>query len=433
MKRLLTAALFLLPALVWAEEEDEPALIRKADPASKDSGAMSLLPVGSVLDGVMLPRYGKNLALSEVVHAKRMTIRAPGVIFGETVMIDFFGENHEPKGRIQMPTAVFDQETGILRSEDPSVIKTPRFTAEGRSLIYASKEMKGFLSGPASSRLYHPADPASSMNLPKPLRATALVGASLVPFLTAAPAPDVPAEAAAAPAETASKAAFTNAENQKTRDLLREDLKRSAAATEQAAAFLDQADMLAKESPESTPPPDFKPLEVTPSSTDTVVNCDGGIYYDSTNGVLMYLRNVIVKDPRFDLSGADELKVFFAKKPEKTEKTAEPKQETGAGNFGEAEKLIATGAVRVLKKADKPGDEPIEASGAVLTYNIKTGDITITGGYPWVKQGTRYSRALRPNETLRLYRSGDFVTEGQWQMGGPLQDPTDEKKPKTGN
>ncbi|MFT4175368.1 MAG: hypothetical protein QM627_01820 [Luteolibacter sp.] len=426
MKRLLTVALSLLPVLSSAEEEERIGLVPMVDAASKESGTMSLLPAGSVLDDVMLPRYDKDLLLSEVISSKRMVIRAPGVIFGEPVTIDFFGENQSPNGRIEFQTALFTQETGIVRSEDPVVIKTLRFTAQGTGLYYDSREMKGFLPGPASSRLYHPADPDTSMNVPKPLRATALVGASLIPFLTAAPTPDAPsAETAPAVAETASKAAEVQVEAQKTRDLLRADLARSSAATEQATAFLDQADMLAKQAAESPPAPAPKPLDITSGPNDTVVNCEGGIYYDSNNGVLLYLRNVVVKDPRFDLSGADELKIFFSKKPESAEKSKKADEEkSGPGNFGEAEKLIATGAVRVLKKSEKPGEEPIEASGAILTYNIKTGDITITGGYPWVKQGSRYSRATRPNETLRLYRSGDFVTEGHWQMGAPLQEKT---------
>ena len=41
------------------------------------------------------------------------------------------------------------------------------------------------------------------------------------------------------------------------------------------------------------------------------------MYFDSDEGVFVYLKNVRVTDPRFTMSGANELKVFLGKKPEK--------------------------------------------------------------------------------------------------------------------
>jgi lipopolysaccharide export system protein LptA len=156
------------------------------------------------------------------------------------------------------------------------------------------------------------------------------------------------------------------------------------------------------------------------------VTCDGGMYFDADDGVFVYLRNVVVKDPRFDLSGAHELKVFLGKKPdEKTQKNASQKSADGKGvgaRFGDVERIVATGAVRVLQKQTEPGKLPVEASGAIFTYHPKTGRIHLQGGYPWVKQGTNFMRAKEPKLSLRIEKDGSFVTEGRWDMRGKIED-----------
>ena len=66
------------------------------------------------------------------------------------------------------------------------------------------------------------------------------------------------------------------------------------------------------------------------------------------------------------------------------------------------------------------------ASGAFFTYDPETGDILLSGGYPWVLQGDFYARAQEPNLTLRMKKDGSFVTEGHWEVGVPNKD----EKPK---
>ncbi|NJM37478.1 MAG: hypothetical protein HC845_06210 [Akkermansiaceae bacterium] len=145
--------------------------------------------------------------------------------------------------------------------------------------------------------------------------------------------------------------------------------------------------------------------------------------------MLVYLKNVTVKDPRFNLSGANEVKVFFGKKPPKDgAKTTDEKPEKSkfGGNidvdFGEVEKIVATGAVLLEQIATEEGKEPIKASGAIFSYHVKEDQATISGGFPWVIQGTTYLRAKQPNLTLRLSpKAGTFNTEGDWEMGGNIE------------
>jgi hypothetical protein len=269
------------------------------------------------------------------------------------------------------------------------------------------------------------------------LRAAALLGMSLlVHSLYAAPPQPVTAEETAAlKADAKSKAPEVNAANAAARTRLETDLADSAEASKAVAQFLVQADLPA------VPPdaePVAKPLEVKPGPEDTIINSTGGMYFDADAGVLVYLKNVTVNDPRYNLSGADELKIFFAKKPiePKKEGTApEPeksstKKESGPGGdigakFGDVERIVATGAVRLDQKPEA-GKEPIKASGRVFIYNLKEDLILLSGGYPWFTQGARFMRAKQPNLTLKIHpKTGSFSTEGDWEMGAPLE----QKKP----
>ena len=143
------------------------------------------------------------------------------------------------------------------------------------------------------------------------------------------------------------------------------------------------------------------------------------MYFDAEEGVLVYLGNVRVADPRFALSGADQLKIFFEKKAG-DEKDTNAKAKPGAtANFGEVERLVAEGAV-VIDQKSVNGEDPVKASGRVLTYNVGSGEIIIHGGFPWVQKGKFFTRAKEANLTLRLLTDGSFSTKGNWEMGGAL-------------
>jgi hypothetical protein len=269
-----------------------------------------------------------------------------------------------------------------------------------------------------------------------PFRAMAALGMSLLAqnLSAAPPATLSDTEKTALQADATSTAPAAEKAAAAAHASLDQDLADSAAATKDAATFLVQADIPA--APATSPgtiPASDKPLPVTPAVTDTVIQCEGGMYFDPDEGVLVYLKNVTVKDPRFNLSGANELKIFFGKKPAKEAKEGDkpepkkdkPKNGLGAG-FGEVERIVATGAVLIEQKPTAADKEPIKASGAIFSYNLKADQIIIQGGFPWVLQGATFMRAKEANLILRISpKAGNFITEGNWEMGGNLE----QKKP----
>lgn len=440
MQRLLTLICFHSPLMIVGGQT-----LPVPDPPKKMQ-AMALLPDGSELKEVMLPRYDEKRQLVGVLKAKTLTLVSAGKIAGKTVAIEFFNPDQSGRGRIDLTTALFDQEKGFLTAIEPVEIKSDRMSAQGTSLYYSFDQGEGFLRGPATTTLQAP--PKTAMKTPStPLRATAFLGASLMTqSLIAAPPPSITAqEKAALQQDAISKAPAAAAATEAVLVTLNQNLADADRAAIAARAFIATA---AVPSPPAAPEPAAaatKPLEVNPGADDTVIECKGGMYFDADEGMLVYMKDVTVKDPRFNLSGANELKVFFGKKPPKPIKVTKPSEppqtaplpsdqpvkpktpeKTGFGggignNFGDVERIVATGAVLIEQKG-AAGKEPIKASGAIFSYQIKADQIIIKGGYPWFTQGATFMRAMEPDLILRLSpKTGGLVTEGNWQMGGNLE------------
>ena len=407
MLRLLTALAFAAPAITVA---GDAALV----PLPKKSLALAMLPNGSELKDVIAPRYDEHRKLVGVLKAKSMVLVNENEIAGEAISVEMFNPDLSPRGRIDLVRATFDQKKNLLVAKEPTEILSDRMVTRGNGLYYAFARGEGFIPGPATTIIL--ANTETTMHpLHSPLRATALLGLSLLtqPLNAAAPQVLSPAEITAVQADARSKAAEAKAAASAAHVGLDKDLSDATAASQAAAKFLAESDQTAVAT--DVIPAPTKPLDVQPGPADTVIHCEGGMYFDADAGVLVYLKNVTVKDPRFSLSGVNELKIFLGTKPAANGKSAKAR-------FGDVERMIATGAVKIEQKAPDAGKPPINASGAVFTYNVKKEEIVLSGGYPWITQGTTYMRAKEPNLILRIFpKTGSFVTEGNWDMGGVIE------------
>ncbi len=380
---------------------------------------MSLLPDGSQLKGVMLPRYDEHQILSGLLKADTMTLVDAEKIAGSNVTLESYNPDSSQRGQVNLQNAIFYKEKNLIVAQENVTIVSDQLTARGSGITFSIDTNEGFLSGPATTSITQAPTETVMQTPAQKLRATALAGIALVAApLTAAPPPSVTAaEQAALKADAGSKAATLAEANAGTGLALAESNAISAAADAAAGAFLAGANIPQP----AVDTPAAKPLEIAPTPTQTTITCEGGVYFDAAAGLLVYSKNVVVTDPRFDLTGVQELKVFLGKKPTATEKAVDKKPLAGMGaSFGAVERILATGTVRILQKATEEGKAPIEASGAIFNYNVASGEIIISGGYPWVLQGANFLRASRPNLNLRIQKSGSFATEGDWKMGGEL-------------
>ncbi len=416
MRRLLTALLLVSPGLAGE-------LGTSQIPKSKYQ-ASALLPPGSELKDVIFPNYNEHHRLVSVLKAKTMTLVSPQQISAEAVSVKFCNPDQSQRGHIDLAHALLDQDQGLLRSDQPLEIQYDQMTSHGTGLRYFIQQHQGFLLGPVTTHILQAPPKTTMKSSPSKLTATAAISMTILaqPLTAAPPAPMTAQERAAIEADATPKAPVVAEGVADAKASLAADLAASKQATEATAKLLDQAHLPASSA--TTFSPDTHPLEKEPGATDTVIHCDGGFYFDADQGVFVYLKNVTVKDPRFTLTGANELKIFLGKKPpepkdaktQKDTKTAKPsKEDSISAGFDGVERIVATGAIRVVIEASE-GHEQIEASAAIFTYNAKAEQIILTGGYPWVIQGKQYQRAKQPDLSLRIFLNPySVVTEGVWE------------------
>lgn len=432
MRSILPALLLLAPALHAAEN---------AAPSGKNSlNSLSLLPVGSELKGVMLPRYDKDQHLVGVLKAKGMTLVSEQAIAGESISIEFFNPDRSPRGHVDLVRAMFNQTKGTLEAREPVTIQSDQIKARGTGLVYAFEEGEGFLSGPATTWTRTDTYKTTMNSKNSSLRAAGLAGAALVSQTVSA---QTPPDTAATAAQHSTAVTDARAE-------LAASLAASNAANASAKAFLEKAELIDRNPPKDPEPAEAKPLDIQPGPKDTIISCDGGMYFNPDEGVFVYLKNVRVADPGFTMTGANDLKIFLEKfTPEQIKKTQEEKaaKAKAAGRetrpdqgrkedepgfsekFGDPERIIATGAILIEQKAAN-GKEPIKASGGSFSYNIKADQAIITGRYPWLIQQGVCLRAKQPDLTIRFSpKAGTAVADpGEWETILNLEQL--QKKPK---
>lgn len=414
--------------------------------AKSQERIFDLLPDGSQLKGVMLPRYDENLKLVGVLKSKVIRLVNSEELEGEAVAIEFFNDDQTPRGRIDLAKATFLKQKGLLVAREAVDIRSDRLTARGSALHYSFEDGEGFLSGPVTTIIQAPTETTMKSKSPS-IRATAVIGMSLLAqSLPAAPPPPISAkDKAAIRADAASLAPAASKAAAATRTGLEQDMAAGDAATQAATRFLIQADLPAPAA-DDVPAPAV-PMDFKPGPNDSKITCEGGMYFDPEEGVLVYLKNVRVTDRRFHLSAKDQLKIFFPKKPAKEKKAGQPEAVAGdksadkkkekdmfgasiGVDFNEPERIIATGAVLFEQQQTEPGQKPIKASGAIFSYNLKADHIVISGGKPWITQPpSTYLQAVESELSLRISpKAGTFVTEGHWEMGGAVPDQGSKKK-----
>ena len=438
----LLALTVVSPVAAPGAEEDGKS--KKKLPASQ------LLPDGSQLHGVVIPRHNKQRKLVNSLMADVVTLVNDEIMAGERVTIDFFDNRGERDVRIKLQQATFNQSIGMLHASEKVTMDADGYQAKGTGLHYAMRQGRGLLTGPATTTIINP--PQTAMNSKTP----SLIGAAGIALVanTTPVAAQAPAnEPAPVRVNTVAEGPISKSRSESEK-ALKSSVKDSATTDAEVKEFVEKIPLDYEKLTGSKPtPPPSKPLDFKPTPEHTVINCEGGMYFDSDKGLLVYLKNVKVTDPQYILTGADVLQVYMSKKPEEPKKSgkpekpnADPKKKDGdkdkpqdkkaeedkgpvpaiGGNFDQVEKIVAKGAVRILQKAVVKGKQPVEASGALFIFHPETGDILLSGGYPWVKQGDFFARAKEPNLTLRMKKNGDFVTEGAWEMGGRLN----QNKPK---
>ncbi len=121
---------------------------------------LQLLPPGSVVKGISLPRY-ENHRVTALMRATEMTVRTRS----ELQLAELAAELYSPSGettRITTTKADYNFSTEMAESKMQTQVTDPRFTARGSGVTFCTSRNHGLLRGPVRTTI-----PAAKARLEK--------------------------------------------------------------------------------------------------------------------------------------------------------------------------------------------------------------------------------------------------------------------------
>ena len=177
---------------------------------------------------------------------------------------------------------------------------------------------------------------------------------------------------------------------------------------------------------EVTTAPADSATEKTDKGAPTEITYDDGLYFDMEQGLLVYMKNVHVRNPEFSLDCTGPLKIYlqYVEKKGKKKPSDRRKEEgkeidksgpvlpnDGNFDFNSIKKVTASGNV-VLRYTDKDGNL-CTAKAEKATYDANTGEIILAGNYPSLSRGGSIFKSKTRNGFIRVYGNGNvYIPQG---------------------
>ncbi len=128
-----------------------PAQLPGAKSAPGEFPAISMMPPGTVLEGIKLPRY-EGARVTSLIQAKIMRV----LTRNEVDLDGLFAELYDERGfttTLQSPKGHYDFRSGDVRSSGRTDVSDTRFRAQGQHLYYSTTAQRGHLRGPVRTIL----------------------------------------------------------------------------------------------------------------------------------------------------------------------------------------------------------------------------------------------------------------------------------------
>lgn len=145
MKRLTPLLLLLLPALPLGAQDPSDAVVKGEFPG------LQLLPPGSEVKGISLPRYEKH-RISTLIRAAKLIVLSRKEVELKDIEVSLYGEDGAVT-RIATPGATYDFTTLRAATQGTVKLEDPRFSAEGKGVVYRTELRRGIITGPVRTTL----------------------------------------------------------------------------------------------------------------------------------------------------------------------------------------------------------------------------------------------------------------------------------------
>lgn len=369
--------------------------------------SLELLPLGSILKNVKIPRYNPDFSPHSFIKAEKIEVISEKKISVSQLHLEQFDKNGGSQLEVDLRTADYFKEKGIISSQQALSISNDELKTTAQGIIIHWNSQRAFLFGPGHT--IYKKETSTAMNRLRPLSSSLIAGA----FITA-----LPAQEFSIPSNEKKKIEAQVAESHSQRELekaLNQD-KANAVPKEQIQSE-DAKKFIQDYAPEKE-----KALfvnaepKVTPQKSETefqglTISFEGGAYFDSKKNVASYIKNVTINEPRLKLSCAKELKVIL-------ETVNVPQKDQSVKTKKAVKTILAIGNVKLHGKTEEQGKtKTIVASADIVEYNYKTKKAILKGGSPSIKvtdaDGSSFSHTSRAaNQWIVVEKDGSFRIEG---------------------
>ena len=421
--------ILLTSNVIFADE-----LSKKADESIKKTKnrmpALELLPAGSILKKISIPRYNKDYTPSSLLTADQLEVISDEEIKGTNVGISLYDRKGDIKTRSVLSSVNFNQTTGLLTSKENLTFSGETFTASSQGVILDWKNQRGFLLGKNQTIIY--------IKVPKLMKKT-----NQQPEQTSSK-PKTKTKnlsAAAAVAVIASSPSFLSAQDLAQIDKLSQpstelfiqqldETKAALTATAEAEAKIaairkDLTERLAavpKIDAAQPVPPELVPVK----DKDFIRITSDRLFFDAKKGIFVYSGNVRITHPKYSFTCDGELKIILSEAATNKKLKPEERAKLKANDlFDDVSQIIATKNVIVRGKDNK--GTPVSAVTQNLSFNKASGMIVLKGKGSRITTAEGQLKVVTNNGYLKLDQ--DFNASGQGTDTG-INVPKNTIKPK---
>lgn len=138
----LLAAVLLLP-LQSPGQQQADAVVEDEFPA------LQFLPVGSVVEGISIPRY-ENHRVTALLVARSLEVKDRKTVFLRGLNASLYGADGNQTD-VATESVTYSFASKMARTTGEARVQDPRFSARGKGVIFSTSTSKGFLHGPVTT------------------------------------------------------------------------------------------------------------------------------------------------------------------------------------------------------------------------------------------------------------------------------------------
>lgn len=116
-------------------------------PPEGEFPGLQVLPVGTVVRNITMPRYGDH-KLTSLLKADRLRVDSRSRVSMHVIDARLIGEEPERPTRITTPAAQYCFQRRVVMTDRPVLVQDPRFRVEGKGIVFSMERKVGYVPGP---------------------------------------------------------------------------------------------------------------------------------------------------------------------------------------------------------------------------------------------------------------------------------------------